>query len=548
MTLRRHAALALALYALASWLLLCHGASVTGRIFGYGADPTLIIWFLDWWPWAATHHALSLHTHLVWQPYGLNLAWTTSVPLLALLAAPITLVAGPLVAYNLLVLAAPALAAWTAYLLCRGLGAAPWAAFCGGLLFGFSPYMAAQSFDHLNLTFCALLPLVLLVALRRIRGAAGRGATVLWLGLLLGGEFLISDEILATFCLFGGIAFLLAYAVEHGRRPVLRALALDIILAAPLALLLAAPILLAMAQGAHDLAHPAGWAAIFSIDALNFFLPTESTWFGGRVFVPISQHFSDTLDEQTGYLGVPVLMLIAVVLRDATMRRVLWLPLVMLGIALLAALGPVLYIGGHRTGIPLPWVLITRLPLLGDALPARCMLYAFLAVSIILSIFLSARPGPGRVLAVSCIFLTLLPAPHPAWPSPAAVFFRPGRVQEVLGANPRLLIMPFASAGPSSYWQAENSFGFTQIGGYLGYPPGWAQQDPAVMHLFAHTYPPGFAADLARLSRLRQVQYVVAGPGTSPEVLAALASLRWSAQKIDDVTIYTVPQGASSTP
>lgn len=542
MTKFRSATLAVLLYAALSWLLLWRGASLTGHIFGYGADPGLIIWFLAWWPWAAAHHALALHTHLLWQPVGLNLGWTTNVPLLALLAAPVTLTAGPLAAFNLLAVAAPVLAGWAAYLLCRGLGALPWAAFYGGLIFGFSSYAAAQSFDHLNLAFTVLIPLVLLVVLRRLRGEAGRGVTALWLGLLLGGEFLISEEILATACLLGAIVFLLAYSMEPPRRAVLRALAVDIALAAPLALLPATPILLAMAKGAHDIAHPAGWAVLFSVDALNFLVPTESSWFGGQAFALISQQFTGALDEQTGYLGLAVLLLLIAVLRDAPLRRALRLPLIMLAIASLAALGPVLHIGGRATGLVLPWALLARLPLLSAALPARCMLYAFLALAIIVSLWLSAQPSRARGLAAFCICLSLLPAPHPAWPSPAAAFFRPGRVQQVLGPDPTLLILPFSIQGPSSFWQAENHFGFMQVGGYLGYPPGWAQRDPAVMQLFSGRPGPRFVQDFALLCQLRHVKFVVAGPGTSPEDLAALASLGWHGQKIDDVSVYSVPE------
>lgn len=391
------------------------------------------------------------------------------------------------------------------------------------------------------------MPLILLVVLRRVRGRARRGGTALALGLLLGGEFLISEEILATLCLFGAIAFLLAYAVERGQRPVLRALALDIVSAAPLALALAAPVLLVMFKGLHEVAHPANWGTVYAVDLLNFLLPTASSWFGGQVFMPISDHFTGALDEQTGYLGLPALLLLGTILGDGALRRRLWLPLGMLGLALLAALGPVLQADGKHTSMILPWALIVHLPLLGAALPGRCMLYAFLALSVICSLWLAVRPVLWRVAAVACVCLSLLPTPHPIWPAPESAFFRPGRVQQILGPNPTLLILPFGMTGPSTFWQAENEFGFTQVGGYLGFPPGWAQHDPAVMQLFGGQLQPGFARDLARLCQLRQAQYVVAGPGTPADELAALASLRWSAQKIDDVTIFTVPQPAIGT-
>ena len=52
-------------------------------------------------------HGLNpLHTGLLWAPSGYSTTWITSVPALALLAAPVTLLAGPLVSYNLLMLAA----------------------------------------------------------------------------------------------------------------------------------------------------------------------------------------------------------------------------------------------------------------------------------------------------------------------------------------------------------------------------------------------------------------------------------------------------------
>jgi len=47
---------ALLIYGAESWLFLDHGASLTKQILGSGRDPSLIMWFLAWWPWAAAHH------------------------------------------------------------------------------------------------------------------------------------------------------------------------------------------------------------------------------------------------------------------------------------------------------------------------------------------------------------------------------------------------------------------------------------------------------------------------------------------------------------
>jgi hypothetical protein len=532
---------AIVIYVSEAWLFLDHGASLTRNILGAGPDPSLIMWFLDWWPWAALHHVHSLHSYLVWQPVGLNLAWTTSVPLLALVGLPVTLLYGPLLAFNLLTLAAPVLAAFSAYLLCLEMFELPLAALVGGWLFGYSSYETAQSFDHLNLDFIALIPLILLVVLRRLDGKMRRPAAVFFLGVLLAAEFLISDEIFATLIMFGGVAFLLAFWMLAERQIMLRALAGDFVMAAPIVLMLVSPILIAMLTDDFDVAHPAKWTYLFSVDALNFFLPTQGTAFGGTAAARLTQSFKGGLDEQTGYLGLPIILLLGVAALTFGKNPYYRLLFCMLGIVLVASLGPELSVAGHNTGIMLPWVLLMHLPLLGAALPARCMLYASLIVAIIIAGWVAADVTRLRMLVVAFTCASLMPAEHPTPTAPESVFFKPGRLEAVLGTNSRLLILPFGIAGPSSYWQAENGFGFTQVGGYLGFPPRTMQAYPATLQLFSNTLLPDFVTEFKDFCYQTGTQYVVAGPGTIPEEWEVLRTLHWRAQKIDDVTVYTVP-------
>jgi len=58
---------------------------------------------------------------------------------------PFTSSLGPIFSYNLLVTLALALSAWCAFLAVRRYVESPVAAALGGLLYGFSPYMVAQS-------------------------------------------------------------------------------------------------------------------------------------------------------------------------------------------------------------------------------------------------------------------------------------------------------------------------------------------------------------------------------------------------------------------
>ncbi len=57
---------------------------------------------------------------------------------------------------------------------------------------------------------------------------------------------------------------------------------------------------------------------------------------------------------------------------------------------------------------------------------------------------------------------------HPWRPLPHSAFFAPGRVEAVLGPDPRILILPFAINGPSSYWQMENNYRFHPDGRLSG--------------------------------------------------------------------------------
>src|SRR5262245_60674473 len=177
-----------------------------GTYVGWGADPTTFIWYLRWWPYAIGHGMNPLTTHLLWAPQGVNLAGANALPGPSVLASPITLLAGPVVAYNVLALLAPALSAWTAYLLCRHLTGRFWPAALGGWLFGFSTYELGRVLGHLNLAMVFLVPLFVLLVLRRMEGAVGPRAFVAWAAALVIGQFLISGEVLLTATLFGAVA------------------------------------------------------------------------------------------------------------------------------------------------------------------------------------------------------------------------------------------------------------------------------------------------------------------------------------------------------
>src|ERR1700690_3816327 len=81
---------ALALYFVLAGLFFARG--LDGRwsttYIGKGVDPQLLMWLVAWWPHALSHGLNPLYPRAVWAPDGVNLAWSTCMPLVSLPAVP----------------------------------------------------------------------------------------------------------------------------------------------------------------------------------------------------------------------------------------------------------------------------------------------------------------------------------------------------------------------------------------------------------------------------------------------------------------------------
>src|SRR5439155_4285540 len=168
-------------------------------------------------PLGLSHGSSPLHTGYVFAPNGIDLTWSTLIPGPAIVAWPITAVFGTLVSFNILMLVAPALAAWAAYLVCRRITDRFWPAFAGGYLFGFSSYMAGHMESHLNLVLIFPVPLAVYLVVRRVEGSVGPWACVGWLTLTLVGLFSIYLDAFATSTLVATIAFAAFFVARTDR-------------------------------------------------------------------------------------------------------------------------------------------------------------------------------------------------------------------------------------------------------------------------------------------------------------------------------------------
>jgi len=127
-----------------------------------------MMWFLVWWPHAIGSGLNPMLTDAIWAPLGANLAWETALPLISIIAAPLTYSIGPVATLNILCLIAPALSAWTAFLLCRYITGKYWPSLTGGYIFGFSPFILGHmTYAHLDLLSACFVPLNCYFALQR---------------------------------------------------------------------------------------------------------------------------------------------------------------------------------------------------------------------------------------------------------------------------------------------------------------------------------------------------------------------------------------------
>ena len=461
------------LYAGAAMLLfsapLLHGGN---ECLCRGADESIPLWGLEWFPYAIAHGLNPFYTHLIYVPAGFNVALATVMPGAALLLAPVVFTAGPLAAYNAGVILSPALAAFFAFLLCRRLTGRFWPALFGGWLFGFSSYMLGQMTTHLHMATVFLVPAIVHLVLRGVAGELSRRTFIALMVICLVLQISLATELFASLTLFGGVGLALAYL--HGDQLVrsrLRAALPSLLLAYAITGAIAAPYL-------YYALKPGGLPVLpardnhFSNALLSFVVPSALVELGGRSFLSITRTFEAGLVEGGAYLGIPLLaMTILAVKRGWAMLQIR----VLASVALVTA---VCSLGGYlqlkrNTGIPMPWWPATRLPIFGLMIPSRFAMFTSLAVAVLASWWLAVcrhKLLAWMLAALSVAFL---------WPAvgrgywryhkPLPALFTSARYRSVISKTDVVLVVPVGPRGYSMLWQAEARLRFKMASGYL--PP-----------------------------------------------------------------------------
>jgi len=471
-----HAAVALLLYSAAALIYQYHAvAHLGGGCACLGDDPTMFMWSMVWWPHAIGAGLNPFVTHLIWAPHAINLAANTSVPGPALLATPLTLIAGPVVSYNVLMLLAPVIGAWVAYRLCLYVTRNPAAAILGGYLYGFSTYALGQSEGHMHLVFAFGPPALALFTLKRLDERISARRYLVVSALVLIAQLSCGTEVTLTMTAMGVVALAagLIFAGPEKRRRI-------IALLAPLAGAYAVMAVVCSPFLYYALTGPQvaeGRGLNFSSDILTFAVPTPIFRVGGHRFAAVSNSFLGGYVEDGTYLGLPLILIVAAFGVQRWRTRVGRILLAVLAVAVVWSLGTHLYIGGHPT-IPLPWNLVAARTGLNEILPSRIGLYVGLVCAVIAALWLAER-GTSRLRRWSLALLAVVfLIPNTAFyndPLDVPAFFTTHLYRSYLRPGEVVLPIPYGTVGPGLLWQADTKMYFRLASGDFYVPPDYGR-------------------------------------------------------------------------
>lgn len=330
-------------------------------------------------------------------PDGVNMMANTSVLAISIPLAPVTLLLGPHVAFNVFLTGALIATAVSWYLLLsRCLVTSRVAAWVGAVFCAFAPSMISHANGHPNIVSQFVIPLIIWRTLRlRESGRWLRNGLIL--GLLIVWQAFINLEILFMAAIGLGIFVAVAAILRADYRRYVRSYAAGLAVAGGFALcVLAYPLYVQFfgPQAYHGLPdHIRRYGA----DLGSFVAFSGESIAGTR---QAAKALAQNPTEENAFFGWPLAILVVAL--------VLWLrrEVAVIGLAVagvifsVLSLGPEITFNGRDTGIPSLWRLVVELPLLNSVVPTRWAL--------------AITPIVGLLLAFGCEQASRLARQHPS--------------------------------------------------------------------------------------------------------------------------------------
>jgi hypothetical protein len=447
------------------------------------------VWSTSWVPHLLTSGGNPFFTDVIAVPHGASMLMNASSMFVSLLLSPITLTLGPVAAVNVGTRLAFAASALSLFAVLKKWGLRWPAAFIGGLVYGFSPYIVSQGNTHLQMAFVIIPPLWLLAWERLLTRRWTPRRAGLWLGVMAVIQFFISIDVLSTLGVMTIVGLALVAVI---RRHDIRERVSDLVQAAGYACLVAVPLLavpiyyiLAGPGSFSGPEQPLSILVSYRADALSVVVPTSLQRLGPPGWTALGSSFAGgNLTENGEYLGIPlVVALLAILVWQRRSRLVITLAL--LGaVAYVLTLGTSLSVDGHSTWIRLPYDVLSHLPIFQDEIPIRYSLYLQLAAASLLAIgadrgltrVLLRCEGGGRRLGTTLLALACAASVIPLWPAlpyPSSkvnvppVFTAHGLVGVPTGGAVLAYPYPVSPYDQAMLWQAVAGLNFRLFGGYI---------------------------------------------------------------------------------
>jgi hypothetical protein len=323
--------------------------------------------------------------------------------------------------------------------------------------------------------------------------------------------------------------------------------------------------------------HGAVWAPNqFVTDLLAFAVPTPLQAVAPAFAARLSQHFSATIYEWSGYLGIPLIALLGYAIRSLWSRG-MTRPAALAGIfgvtgvfVALLSMGPLINVAGQTMPLPVAlialaivfwvrrrvadkgvrraariilwtflavWGATIFVPIVSDVIPARLMLFVFLFAGLVLAIWLdqalrkaraAGRSLAFRALPLALAGLALVPLiprqPFPTMPLAVPSFFTTPALVDQVPSGSVALVAPFAydwRLAVPMLWQSESGMRFRMPEGFAWIPgPSYVPHRSALGDAMAGIAKSGSAPAMTSEARLAyahdltawQVQTVIVGP------------------------------------
>jgi hypothetical protein len=448
----------------------------TQVLLGRGGDNYLHAWFLWEFARAVVHGQNPFHTTLILYPIGANLAWATTDILGQIMAVPFSLLLGPILTYNLILILQLALGAFFARLLCQRVCGDPAAATIGGMIFGFSPFLLAHAWGHLSLVTTFPLPVYVLLLGRLLDKKEPSWKDGAFLGLGLALIALANYEYALIFSFFT----LLILAIDLGGAglPLLKRVWRPLLTSAVVFLFCLAPIVLMMLKD-FGVTKPASLenATSFSADVLSFFVPSLQQSLFGNYVRRLPEHFfvGPGGIEGVEFIGLAagIFAVIGCWVARGNQRRWAGRAMVAGVVFALLSLGPMVHILGRSSSLVAPAAPLYKLGVMRFLRePGRFSIVTMLCVSLLASVGIAFALSSVQLRWKRPLFVGLVGAiilvEYLAYPFPSSSIVQPARYYVPPKTTERCTVPPSVSDGtvltiPLNDWWHHNDAMWMQM-------------------------------------------------------------------------------------